>query len=237
MNEYLILSFRIISIMILFLIGTLLTGRRHIGELPVFDFLVIMTLGSVVGADIAEPNIPHLPVAFAVVLILLLQFIHSVVVIKNRKIGKILTFEPVVIIQNGEFVKSNLKKIRYSIDIVLTLLREKGIFYLEEVDFAIIESTGNLSVLKKSQYDSITKNDMNIAGIEKGLPLSVIIEGKVYENVLNTLNLDMNWLTNELKIQGITNINDVFFACVDSSKKLYASKGIEYVDKINDIKH
>lgn len=237
MNDYLILTFRIISIMLLFLIGTLLTGRRHIGELPVFDFLVIMTLGSVVGADIAEPNIPHLPVAFAVVLILLLQYIHSIVVIKNRKIGKLLTFEPVVVIENGQFVKSSLKKIRYSIDIILTLLREKGIFYLEEVDFAIIESTGNLSVLKKSPYDSLTKKDMNITSTDNGLPISVIIEGKVYENVLNNLNLDINWLNTQLANQGIKNIKEVFYACIDTSKKLYISKGVEYVDKINDIQH
>lgn len=237
MDIYIQITFRVIAIMILFLICTLLSGRRHLSELPVFDFLVIMVLGSVIGADITEPDIPHMPIAYAVVLITLIQFIYGKVVIKNRKIGKLLTFEPIVIIQNGEFIKSNLSKINYSIDTVLALLREKSIFYLNEVDFAIIESSGDISVLKKQLYQSSTKQDLNINSTYKGLPLSVVIEGTVCNKNLTKLNLDLNWLKNELNKQNIENISDVFYACIDNSNTLYATTNSIQVSKRNEIQH
>ncbi len=237
MDVYVQITFRVIAIMALFLVCTLISGRRHLSELPVFDFLVIITLGSIVGADIAEPDIPHLPVAYSIILITIIQFFYGKIILKNRKIGRLLTFEPIVVIQNGEFIKPNLDKINYSIDTILTLLREKDIFYLNEIDFAVIESTGNISVLKKTKFDNVTKEDMNISGTYKGIPLTVIIEGKVCESNLSALNLDITWLNDNLSIQNIHSISEVFYACVDKANNLYATKTLTSTLPINDIKH
>jgi len=144
--EYIKVTFRIISVMGLLLFLVLKTGRRKISELPVFDLLTMLILGNVVGADIADPKIPQLPTAYAVVLILGIQYSISVYIIKSRKFGKALTFGPTVIIQNGQFLKDNMKRLRYSIENVLMLLRDKEIFDINQVEFAIIEENGTLSV-------------------------------------------------------------------------------------------
>lgn len=153
---------RIVTILPLVLFITLFMGRRSIGEMPVFDFLIIITLGAVVGADIADPSIHHLPTVVAIIAIGILQRAVSQWMISNRKIGQLITFKPTIVIWKGQILHENLHRIHYSIDNILVMLREYQIFDLSEVDTAIIESNGKLSVQKKVEKQIITKEDLQI---------------------------------------------------------------------------
>ncbi|WHH60057.1 DUF421 domain-containing protein [Petroclostridium sp. X23] len=235
--EYLIVTFRIITILLLALVVTLIAGRRKIGELPVFDFIVIITLGAIIGADIADPKIHHLPTAYAVILLVGVQYLYSIVIIKNRKIGNLITFEPVVVIENGQFVKANLRKLKYSIDNILMMLREKDVFDVNEVEFAIIESTGQISVLKKSQYQPITAKEIKLNTEYKGLSIPLIVEGEVYEENLNKLNLSKDWLIAQLKDKNIESVESVFFAVINTDGQLYVSKGLEHTKDAHNLRH
>lgn len=221
---YFQVTFRVFFIMGLILFLVLITGRRKIGELPVFDFLAIIILGNVVGADIADPEVPQLPTAYAVILIIAIQYFMSYFAIKHRKFGKKVTFSPTVIIQNGQFIKSNMKKLRYSIDNIQMYLREKGIFDINEVEFAIVEDSGNISVLKKSQFQPLTPNDMNISTKYKGVSFPLIMDGILYENNLKKLNLDKPWLLAQLKNSGINKFDEAFYVDINSEGKLYIAK-------------
>jgi len=232
--DYLKLTFRIVSVMGLLLFLVLITGRRKMGELPVFDFLTIIILGNVVGADIADPKIPQLPTAYAVVLLIGIQYLISYATIRSRKFGSKVSFGPTVIIQNGKFIKSNMKKIRYSIENTLMFLREKGIFDINEVEFAIVEDSGNISVMKKGQYQPLTPDDMQIIPKQKGISLPLIIEGKIYEKNLKKLNLDKGWLESQLRSNGIKSIDEVFYSDINPEGKLYISKVIEADSTISD---
>lgn len=235
--EYLTVAFRIVSILIIFLFVTLITGRRHISELPVFDFLIILTLGSVVGADIAQPDISHKMIIFSTVLIIALQYLYGLIIIKSRKIGKLITFGPTVIIQNGNFIKKNLDRLKYSIDTILTLLREKEIFDLNEVEYAIIESTGKISVLKKSSYLALTTSDIGIIKEDKAIPIPVIVEGKVYEENLKVFKLNKEWLNTKLTENNISNVNEVFYASINKTQELYISKYNDNNLPVLEIRH
>lgn len=213
--------------MALFLFLVLKTGRRKIAELPVYDFLSIIVLGSVIGADIAEPNIPHLPVLFAVVLIIALQYLVSSLLINNKKIAHKITFGPTVIIQNGQFIKANMKRLKYSIETVLMVLREKDIFDLNEVEYAIVEGSGSISVLKKPQYLPLTPSDMKLKPDAKGLPLPLIIDGKVQDGNLQQLKRDRSWLAAELAQAGIPDFSEVFYADCTREGRLYISKIVQ----------
>lgn len=221
---YLIIVLRIISVMVLTLFLVLKTGRRKIGELPVYDFLSIIVLGSVIGADIAEPEIPHMPILFSVILIVALQYFVSGLLINNKKIAKKITFGPTVVIQNGQFIKSNMKRLKYSIENILMALREKGVFDLNEVEFAIIEGSGNISVLRKSQFLPLTPSDMNIKTNTNGLSVPLITDGKVHDNNLAQLKLDTGWLKSQLKEMGINDFGEVFYADINAEGKLYVSR-------------
>ncbi len=237
MMTYLILTGRIITILLLFLVMTLITGRRKVGEIPVFDFLVVITLASVVGADIADPEIKHLPTAYAVVLIILIQYLYGFLIIKYRKLGKLLTFEPVIVIENGQFVKSSMRRLKYSVDTILTLLREKDVFDVSEVEFAIIESTGQLSVLKKSQFQPVTAKEIKLNTDYKGLSIPLIVEGEIYEDNLKKLNLNKAWLLEQLNKSDINSEKHVFYAAINTEGQLYISVGKEKIKDINDIRH
>ncbi|RPF53884.1 DUF421 domain-containing protein [Aquisalibacillus elongatus] len=222
-KEILVVLGRIITIFPLLLIVTIFMGKRAIGELPIFDFLIIITLGSLVGADIADPSIEHLYTAIALVAIALLQRGVARLKIMNRWIGRIMTFEPTVVIQDGKLLNDRLKQIRYSIDNILQLLREKEIFDISEVQTAIIESDGSLSVMKKPEKQTVTVSDLNLEGGKPQLALPVIMEGEIYSSILEFFSVNETWLKEELAKHGVQNVSEVFFASINYDLELHYS--------------
>lgn len=212
-------------------------GKRAIGELPIFDLLIIVILGAVVGADIADPDINHFPTAIAIIAIGIIQKVVAKWKISNRKIGRLITFEPTVVIQNGKLIKNNLKKIRYSIDNILQMLREKNVFDINEVETAIIEANGALSVLKKPQKNTVTLEDMKIVKTTPSISFPVILEGTIYSNVLRDFNLNETWLEQQLAYQGVNEISHVFFASINRKHELHVSLKDEHTLNIPPIKH
>jgi uncharacterized membrane protein YcaP (DUF421 family) len=222
-KEILILLGRIITILPLLLIVTLIMGKRSIAELPVFDFLIIITLGAVVGADIADPNIKHIPTAVAIVAIGLFQIVMSQWMIKNRKFGRLITFEPTLVVRNGTFLVSNIKHIRYSLDNILQMLREKDVFDVSDVEIALVESNGKLTVQRKGGKEQVTLEDMGITKVAGGFSYPVIVEGKIYTDVIEKLNLNEAWIKQHLNKKGIVDIKGVFYASVNDKHELHVS--------------
>jgi len=198
-------------------------GKRPIGELPVFDFLSIIVLASIVGADIADPEIAHMPTAFAVVILALFQRVISHMMMKSNKLRKLISFEPTVIIEKGRLIDKNIKKINYSLDDILMLLREKDIFDLTKIDYGIIESSGNLSILKKPEYEHITVKDMKIVSPKTNISYSVVIDGKVQKDKIEALGFSEESLLNILKEQGIGKYDEIFYASMNTRGELYIS--------------
>lgn len=215
--------FRIITILPLMLVVTLFMGKRSVGELPVFDFLVILTLGSVVGADIAEPNIHHLPTVGAIIAIALLQKLIAWLKIKNHKVGRLLSFEPTLVIYEGQFHIKNMRKISYSIDNVLQMLREKNVFQIKDVHFALIEANGELSVKLKPEKEPVKMKDVQVALAKPSVEYTVIMDGRVQPKALEYLELDEAWLQNELLKKNIVNIKDVFYAALNEDRSLHVT--------------
>jgi uncharacterized membrane protein YcaP (DUF421 family) len=108
-----------------------------------------------------------------------------------------------------------------------SLLREKKVFNIMDVEYALVENDGKLSVLLKSNKQPATPSDMGIGVPYKGLTTELIIDGTLMENNLHAVGKDMTWLQGELKKRGITTVKDIFFAALDSSGSLYISLGIQ----------
>lgn len=220
LEEMLILLGRVVTILPLMLFAALFMGRRSIGELPVFDFLILLAFGAVVGADIADPKIPHIHTAVAIILIALLQKVVAFLKIKSRKVGSLLTFEPVTVIHQGQFIVENLRKTQYSIDNILLMLREKDIFNVQDVNLGILEANGNLTVKKKPGKETVTLEDMQLTRSNEDLAMPLILDGKLYKKVLFQLNLDEEWLMDRLAQESIHNLKDIFFASITEGKSL-----------------
>ncbi|MFC4402602.1 DUF421 domain-containing protein [Gracilibacillus xinjiangensis] len=235
-EELLLVIWRVITILPLMLIITLFMGRRAIGELPVFDFLVIITLASVVGADIADPSIHHFPTVIAIIAIGLIQKIVSHLKLANHKFGHKITLEPTVVIHEGMLIKTNLKKIGFSIDNILQMLREKSIFDISEVETAIIEANGSLSVLKKQPKRAVTLGDLQLSGDSSLLSYPVVVEGEIYSNVLEALQLDNIWLEEQIQLENLT-LSDIFFASINSLHELHICSYDDIPEKLPPIYH
>ncbi|GAE93964.1 hypothetical protein JCM21714_3086 [Gracilibacillus boraciitolerans JCM 21714] len=225
------------TILPLLLFITLFMGKRAIGELPVFDFLVIITLASVVGADIADPDIHHFPTVVAIIAIGFLQKFVSHLKLAHRKIGRLLTFEPTVVIHDGKLLNQNLKEIGFSIDNILQMLRDKEVFDISEVDIAIIEATGALSVLKKNEKRTLTREDINLTGLTSAISYPLIVERKIHLSVLHALQLDEEWLYEQLRLRQINSITDIFYASLNAAKELHISLYNKLLINIPPIKH
>lgn len=221
--DNLIVLVRIITIIPLMLAVTLFMGKRTIGEMPVFDFLIIVILGALVGADIADPEIEHLPTAVAIIAIGLFQKAIVKWKISNHKIGKLLTLGPTIVIQDGILLHENMQKIQYSIDNILFMLRQKDVFDIRDVETAIVEPNGTLSVLKKPSKLPVTREDLQLRQHTSAIAFPVISEGYIHRDTLTHFHLDEEWLRKQLAEQNIIGLNQVFFASISPSKRLHIS--------------
>lgn len=214
---------RIVTILPLLLLLGLFMGKRSIGELPVFDFLVVLVLGSVVGADIADPNINHIHTVVAIIAIALLQKFIIFLKMNNRKLGRLFTFEPTIVVYNGQFLIENLKNINYSIDNILQMLREKDVFNLNEVEMAIIEANGRMSVRLLPQKYGVKREDMSVQVPKQSYEIPIILDGEIQFDLLERLHKDESWLRKKLAEKHVPDVKRVFFASLNQKEELYIS--------------
>ncbi|WBW97268.1 DUF421 domain-containing protein [Oceanirhabdus sp. W0125-5] len=224
MYIYLILAFRVTTIMLVLLISTLIiSGKRPIGELPVFDFLTIIVIGAVTGADIAEPKVPHIHIIFAIIAMCLFQKIINTIYLKSYFFRKIITFPPTIIVQDGKMIYKNMKKVKYSADEVLMLLRENDVFDISQVKYGILEASGDISILKKGYAETVTKKDMDIKSMDAELKHTIIFDGKFQSENLKLLNFSEEDIIKIIKEHGYNDISEIFFASMDKSKNISIS--------------
>ncbi|WP_270181217.1 DUF421 domain-containing protein [Alkalihalobacillus sp. CinArs1] len=216
--------FRIATILPLMLAIGLYMGKRSIGELPVFDFLVVLVFGAVVGADIADPKIDHVHTVIAMIAIALLQKLIIKVKLKNPKLGKLFTFEPTVVMYQGTFLKKNMKRIQYSVDNILQMLREKDVFHTSDVELAIVEANGQLSVKLYPGKEGILREDMQIYKAGNDYEIPVILDGRVQRDLLERIGKTEQWLLNELHTTGKGDVSEIFYAGVTGQGELSVSK-------------
>jgi uncharacterized membrane protein YcaP (DUF421 family) len=212
-----------------------LIGRKLLAQMSYFDFTVTITIGSISGSYVVQ-MIEGMWVLIAPVLLAVLAIGFDLLHMKSIRFRKITEGEPVIVIQNGNILNKNMEKLKYHIGNLEAQLRDKGVFDFHEVEYAILEPHGQLSVLKKAQHLSVTPQVMNITVPYKGMSTELIKDGFVLEQNLRQLNLPHKWLIDELSKQNI-NAGDVFYAAVNSNKELYISlkeSGLKRPQKVED---
>lgn len=217
------------------LIFTRVLGKQQVSELTVFDYILGITIGSTASSlttDLTSSALPHWVALLTWVGFALLM---QVVTVKWRKASKLVDGEPSVVIMNGMIMEDAMKKMRYTVSDLLEQLRSKDIFDIKQVEFAVLERSGEISVLKKSQYQPVTPNALNLSTKYDGLQTVIIYDGVLLEQNLKHLNLDRVWLRNELSQHGVTDVSQVLLASLDTQGKLYVDKYKDHLIKINDL--
>lgn len=126
-------------------------------------------------------------------------------------------------------------QMRYNLDDLMTQLRSKNVFNINDVEYAILETSGDLSVLLKSQSQPVTPKDLQITTQYQGVPAELIVDGEIIRQNLDQNKLSERWLTDQLRMQGIYNPGEVAYASLDSSGKLYIDRRADNLDHVTDI--
>jgi len=205
-------------------IFTRFLGKTQLGQLTFYEYINGITLGSIAAnVAAAEPDKvwSHF---YDLVLFVLFTYAFSYLTIKNRSIRKVIDGEATVVIENGTILKENMRKLRYDLDELNAQLREQGVLDIGEVQFAILETTGGLSVIKKTLEQPISKNDIGLKMSEATFPIELIMDGEIIHEHLTKNNLSLTWLKEELAKQGIQSTDEVLYAVIDSKGKLFVNK-------------
>lgn len=235
LNEGLVVLVRSFIGFFSLLIFTRIIGKEQISQLTFFDYVLGITIGSIAASlttDLSSRAWPHW---VGLITWAALGYLMEIVTLKWRYAAKVLEGEPVIVIMNGKIMEKALKKAKYRISDILELMRNQGVFDPNEVDFAIMESNGRLSVLKKAEHLPLTPKDMNIPVKNSGISTELIYDGILIEENLRQLNKDKAWLMNELKAHGINNISEVFLVTLNPEGSIYIDKYDDHITKVTDI--
>ncbi|WP_421385125.1 YetF domain-containing protein [Bacillus salacetis] len=212
----------IIAFAALFIVARV-SGRKEISQMTFFNFISAITLGTIGGSLVTSDTFSVRNGLLALGGWLVLTLLFGYIDIKSKSARKLLEGEPIIVIKQGKIMEKALGRTRLDVDALLVRLREKNVFSVKDVEYAIFETDGKLSVMKKQDQQSITRKDMNIPAVNQVYPYSteVIADGKIIENNLKRLNLKDEWLQEQLRQNGINSVSDVFYAEVQKDGSLY----------------
>ncbi|MFS0574691.1 DUF421 domain-containing protein [Sporosarcina sp. 179-K 3D1 HS] len=201
-------------------------GKKQISQLTFFHYVTGITIGSI-AADIAgESKMPFLDGLVAMVWWAVLTILTNYLAFKSKKARAFLDDKPTIIIREGKLMKKSMEKTRLHLNDLSMMLREQSIFSIKDVHYAILETNGQLSVMKKSDQEPATKKDVKApAPPPKFIPTEIISDYKLIPENLEELNLTEEWLKEELIKQGIGHISQVFYAEVQSDGTLHVDMG------------
>jgi uncharacterized membrane protein YcaP (DUF421 family) len=190
-------------------------GKGEIAEMNSFDLVITLLIAEVAAVPMENNNIPIINGVAAVTGLVVMQIVISYITLKSKVFRVFLSGKPSILIDKGEINYRELKKERVSIDELLEQLRVLGYFKISDVQYAILETDGSLSVLPSDSYDSTPSRYFN------HLPLSLIIDGRVVKHNIELINQDMDWLMEVLKSNHIERVKDVLICVLDENDKIF----------------
>lgn len=235
MNETIVVIVRGIIGFFSLLIFARILGKQQISQLTFFEYVLGITIGSISATLTTELSsrawVHFVGLVVWTVAVLILQLISE----NWRYAAKYIDGEPVIVVMNGEIMEDAMKKLRYRASDLMEQLREKGVFDLNQVEFAVLETNGKLSVLKKPEFLPVTPQDLNITPTPTGMSIELIYDGVVVEQNLKDLKLDEKWLNAQLKARGIKDPSEVFLAAITHEGSFYIDTYKDRLKRFIDI--
>lgn len=215
--------FRTIVIYLVVLVVVRLMGKREIGQLSPFDFVVAIIIAELAAIPMESRSIPLWQGLVPLFTLGVLEVALSFAALYSPKVRKILDGSPQVVIKNGKILKQEMRRARYNLDDLMSQLREKGFVNVSDVEFGVLETSGRLSVIPRSQKRPVTPEDLGLCTGYEGLPTVLVMDGAVLQRELHEVGLDEGWLKEKLSRAGL-NPDKVFLACLDTEGKLFISE-------------
>ncbi len=216
----LIVFIRAILLYLLIIFALRLMGKRQIGELQPSELSITILISNMATLPIEDSNIPMLMGAIPILALVGFELLLSAATLKSKRLRKVISGNPVIVVREGEIDQKELKRLRFSIDDLMEALRENGIFDIREVHYAVVETTGQVSVLQKFHSQPVTPKMLDLKGQNEAPPVVVISDGVVIEDSLNAYHLGKDWLYKTVEEQGYQ-IKDLFLMTADKNGQTY----------------
>jgi uncharacterized membrane protein YcaP (DUF421 family) len=218
-----IVTLRILIGLVLIFGITKVLGKTQISQITPFDFLSSIVIGEIFVHAVFEEKAGIPLLVYPIVLWGALIYIFELMAEKFLPLRSLFEGNPAIIIRNGKIDRNQLKRNKLNLNQLLNLLRQKDVFSISEVKYAILEMNGSLSVLRSSIDDAPTRKDLNLPDVPVYLPVTFISDGKILLDNLRASGFDLPWLYNQLTMQGINDIKKVFYAEWKQDKGLWIS--------------
>jgi uncharacterized membrane protein YcaP (DUF421 family) len=196
-------------------------GKRQIGELQPFELVIAIMLSELAAVPMQDTGIPLLYGIIPILTLMLLQIFLTLITLKFQHARKIICGTPSILIKHGSIIEDEMVKQRLNLDDLMEDLRMSGYLNITDIEYAILENSGKLSIIPKYNSAPVLRQDLSKTGDDETLPIGLILDGNLNIDNLKLSGFDKNWLKDRLKEQNIQNIEDVFIAMLDSKKNLY----------------
>ncbi len=215
---------RTVILYLLIIVGIRLMGKRQIGQLEPSELVLSLLIADLAAVPMQDFGIPLIMGMIPILTLLCLSTILSVLTVKSIRFRALLCSCPSIVIQDGKILSREMVKNRFTVDELMEELRMAGVTDLASVKYAVLETTGRISVVPKAKERPVTVRDMKLTAKDAGMPVIVVSDGRVLSKNLKLRELSMKWLHAELLKRGVSDIRQVFLMTVDEAGSVYFAK-------------
>lgn len=208
----------LISLLALFFV-TKMIGKKQVSQLSLFDYVIGISIGNFAAEMTINLDSNEINGIIAVISFGLVAYLLSYLSLKSIKIRRFFYGTPTIIIQDGKILYNNLKRVKMDTNDLLEQCRINGYFDINDIDYAVLEANGVLSILSKPDYDYVKLKDLNLKGTHQGLCANIIIDGNIMENNLKTIKKNTKWLENKIKEKKYK-LESILLATIDDDNNL-----------------
>ncbi len=220
-DNLLVVLVRAFVLYIIVVIVMRIMGKRQIGQLQPFELAVAIMISELAAIPMQNTGIPLINGIIPILTLLIAQILLSLLTLKSVKARAWICGKPSILIENGRINEKELQKEMYTLNDLLEQLRIKNAYNISDVEFAILETNGQMSIIPKSQSRPLEPRDLSIPTSYEGVSLDFIIDGTVIEKNLEKAKVDMHWLNTELRRRGFENPKDILFAVLDTGGNFF----------------
>ena len=208
----------LLSVVSLFVLAKIL-GHKQVAQLDFFDYITGITIGSIAAELATELESPWKPL-IAMVIYGMAAFALTILAHKFPKTRKYINGTPTIIMDNGKIYRKNMKKAKLELSEFMVLCRQEGYFNINDIQTAVFEYNGRMTILPKSEKRPLTPEDINIIPDKAEIFTEIIMDGRILHENLKRLGLDLTWLDRELKNQKYNNAKEIYLGICDKSNNL-----------------
>lgn len=217
----LIAFIRTILLYIIVVASLRLMGKRQIGQLQPSELVIAMMISELASIPMESVGTPLLSGILPILTLLIAEATFSFIALKSRKARRIIVGRPTVLIRQGKVLEDEMERIRFNLDDLLEELRANGYTSIAEVECAIFETNGQLSIIPYSSRRPVTPADLNLNLPYEGMPYMLIQDGELIWQQINSAGISLDWLMERLRSNGVADIKEVFIASLDSTNSLF----------------